>query len=331
MFKPCHLTIAVTVVTFPLVIALLPVVLVLAVIVDVATGLTKLPTARLILFGVVYLVHQILGMGIAGWLWVRGGFGSRLDVPKHRTVQWRWIDSLFVWAKRLLNVHLDMSSLSDLPLGHLVLYSRHASMVDAALPLHLVVGQLKRPVHYVIKRELIWDPCLSTYGDRLNNHFVDRGGDTEREIAALRNMADTAEEDSVLVIFPEGTYATDSSRARVVASLERKGETEAAEQAKPPKPGGALALLESKPDASVVFLGHVGLEGVAQLKGLRRNMPMNKPIVLQWWLVDRSEIPSDRPALERWLAEQWEQLDRWVDEHHPKPNIVELNTTNQEQ
>lgn len=328
MFKPRHLTLTVLVLTFPLLIALLPILLVASVIVDLATGLTKLPTARLVLFGVVYIIHQLVGCGIAGWLWLTGRFGRRLDVGKHRTVQWRWIGSLFIWARRLLNVHLDISDFDSLPPGHLVLYSRHASMVDAAFPLHMVVGHLKRPVHYVLKRELIWDPCLGTYGDRLNNHFVDRGGDTEREVAALKRMAETAEEDSVLVIFPEGTYATESSRARVLASLERKGETLAVEQAKkldyllPPKPAGALALLESKPDAHVVFLGHVGLEGIAQLKGLRRSMPLEKPVTLRWWVVERSTIPTERLELERWLAKQWEQLDQWVDQHTEKPNIV---------
>ncbi|MDC0708578.1 hypothetical protein POL68_08865 [Stigmatella sp. ncwal1] len=46
-------------------------------------------------------------------------------------------------------------------------------------------GQLK----YVLKRELLWDPCLDVVGRRLPNVFVERSGDRGKaEIEAVATL-----------------------------------------------------------------------------------------------------------------------------------------------
>jgi hypothetical protein len=100
--------------------------------------------------------------------------------------------------------------------------------------------------------------------------------------------------------------------------LERRGETEAVARARrlqtllPAKPAGTLALLRGRPDADVVIVGHTGLEGVANLKGLRKRLPLQRPVTVRWWVHRRAELPGTEEALERWLADRWEELDQWV-------------------
>ncbi|MEL6985029.1 MAG: 1-acyl-sn-glycerol-3-phosphate acyltransferase, partial [Actinomycetota bacterium] len=246
----------------PLWVVSAPVWLTLTILADVVGRLWRFPTVRLGLFTGVYLTHEWAGTLAAGALWLRGGFGRRLDRDAHRALQGWWANSLLRWAGRLLGVEIEPIDLDGLPTDTFILLSRHASMADAVLPAAVVAGPMGRFVHYVLKRELQWDPALDIVGSRLGNHFVARDGDTANESAAIERLADQAEPASVLVIFPEGTYATPESRARIVASLRRKGADEAAARAEklqqllPPRPAGTLAMLRSQPTADVVVLGH---------------------------------------------------------------------------
>ena len=159
---------------------------------------------------------------------------------------------------------------------------------------------------------------MDLFGGRLNNHFVARGADTDAEEAAIQQMAADAQPGSALVIFPEGTYATPATRQRILASLRKKGGDELIRRAEslttllPPKPAGTLALLRGRPEADVVIIGHVGLEGVAELKGLRSRLPLTRPVVVKWWTHQRSELPTSEEELVDWLSDRWAELDRWV-------------------
>ncbi len=44
---------------------------------------------------------------------------------------------------------------------------------------------------------------------------------------------------------------------------------------------------------------------------------MDKQIIMRWWRVPREEIPAGRDERIDWLFSQWEQIDRWIDEHRP--------------
>lgn len=291
---------------------------------DLVSGLWRLPTTRLALFGVVYLVHQWIGIARAVEISMASRFNRRRSLPAARDVQAWWATSLLQWAKRLLGVDFHPVDLSQLPTGSFILLSRHASMVDAVLPIVLICGHLKRHAHYVLKDELLWDPVINIFGRRLGNQFVGRGSQTDADLDGIARLAAGALPDSALVIFPEGTYATGANRTRVVDSLQRKvgsGELPAevvayAEQLDhllPPKPAGTLALMAHRPDADVVVLGHVGLEDMADLRGFRRQLPLRSPITVQYWVHPRHELPADPEDREDWLRRQWIELDRWID------------------
>ncbi len=313
----------------PLTVLTAPIWLVVAIVVDLVTGLRRLPTVRLGLFAIVYMSYGWVALVTALYLWLGAGFGRSLHQPgamnKHRIIQRWWGGSLLSWARRLLNVRLEFADTADLPDGTFILASRHASMVDAILPIPLVTGRLDRFIHYILKDELRWDPAIGSYGPRLNSVFVARGRDTSGDLARIRSMALNAQPNAAIVIYPEGTYATRANRKRILASIRRKTDSgemapEALKQAEalnhllPPKTLGITELQNAMPDAPIVLMGHVGLEGVAELHGLRQRLPLTQPVQVRWWVFDPGDVPADDDAFESWLNNAWVALDSWVGE-----------------
>ncbi len=324
------ITIPAVAVALPIWVLATPIWLTAAIVADSLGRLWKFPTVRLCAFGALYLLHEWAGIVAAAWLWLSGGFGRRLDLRAHRSVQAWWASSLLRWANRLLHVRLEILDSPPLPTDSFIVLSRHASMVDALLPLVLVADRNHRYVHYVLKRELRWDPNLDLFGGRLRNYFVARGSrsaqDTKRQLDGIRRMAKSAKPGAGLVIFPEGTYATPRSRQRVLTSLRKRGDHTATAQAEllhsllPPRLPGTAALLEAQPDANVIIIGHIGLEGVAELRGLRQRLPLTDPVRIQWWVHRRDELPAteDLDAQADWLINRWQELDRWVTDQQDK-------------
>lgn len=315
-------------VLLPLSMAAAPLWVPVAVAVDLAQGLRRLPSLRLGAMAVVYLAHEwiclVLALGLTARDAVLTAMGRRPDEPTSwRRVEGWWISSLLAWVRRLLAIRFDLPRPPTFPDGGFVLLSRHASMADAVLPVWLLTGlQSRRPraVHYVMKRELRFDPTLDIYGRRLDNHFISRrGADSDAEAAALNAMARRARPAAALVIFPEGTYATPGRRRRIRGSLARRGSTELVELADelrhllPPKPGGTMALLAGQPAFDVVVMGHVGLEGMSELRGLRRRLPLAEPVTVRWWHHRRADLPVGEAELIAWLNDRWRTLDRWID------------------
>lgn len=317
------LSIPAVIIALPLVVVSAPLWVPFTILADLASRLFRFPTLRLAVFAVIYLIHEWLGLLAALGLgllelggWRRSDAVGRTGT--YRRVQAWWATSLLKWAGRLLGVSFDLPDLATLPRRGFLMLSRHASMVDAVLPAMVVTGGLGRFVHYVIKAELQWDPNLDVFGHRLGNYFVTRDGDGQAESEAIHRLGTDSLPDAALVIFPEGTYATPDSRSRVRASLVRSGPPELVALADeltnllPPKPAGSLALMDAQPDHDVVIFGHVGLEGVAELSGLRRRLPLVDPIVVRWWSHPRADVPTDDDARVEWLNEQWLALDVWV-------------------
>jgi hypothetical protein len=79
-----------------------------------------------------------------------------------------------------------------------------------------------------------------------------------------------------------------------------------------PRPGGALAALDSAPGADVVFIAHHGFpNGFGEAW---RELPQPTRIRVQMWHVPAGEIPAGTEARIEWLFGWWERLDAWVGE-----------------
>jgi 1-acyl-sn-glycerol-3-phosphate acyltransferase len=210
--------------------------------------------------------------------------------------------------------HLDV-----LAPGNAVVIARHASLGDSLLSGWALTAEARLQPRYVLKKELLFDPCLDVVGLRVPNHFLDRQAtDGSVELAALEELARGIGPGVVAVIFAEGTRANDAKRAR---ALEKIGERDPqrAERLRPlrrllpPRAAGSTALLNGAPDADVILAWHTGFDGLDSFGGMIRQLGSGlAPVRFVAERIPRSEVP-DGADFPDWLDAQWLRMDAQVD------------------
>ncbi len=264
-------------------------------------------------------------------LWVASGFGRRLHTEPMQRAHY----DLMLWFVRgvydtivaLANVRIEVEasaragavlSARDRPV---LLLSRHAGEGDTLLVVYELLCPHGRWPRIVMHERLRLDPLVDVLGGRLPNRFVDpRGGDTERDIAA---MAATLDPGSALVIFPEGRNFSAAHRRRAIDRLHAAGHAEQAQAASAmrhvsaPRPGGALAAIDAAPGADVVIMGHAGFP--TGLKDVWRQLPVEQVVHVRLWHERAEDVPGERDAQIAWLYGWWATLDAWVGEHEVTP------------
>ena len=283
------------------------------------------PTVRLLLFGAWYLLWESIGLVSAFWLWLtRGPWTGRSPAAYFEAnfrLQCRWAQMLYAGVKNIFNISVSIEGDELFGKEHLLVFMRHASIVDTLLPAVLISSTRDLHLRYVLKRELLADPCLDVVGHRLGNVFVDRSAtDSAREIAVVRNMAQRLGEDEAAMIYPEGTRFSDEKRTRALNRVRNGSDPQRYDRVRdlrhllPPRLGGALALIAARPEIDVVLIGHVGLERLSHIRTLFDGSLINRRIQVKYWRVPANEIPSERAARVRWLDSCWQQIDDWIDQ-----------------
>jgi 1-acyl-sn-glycerol-3-phosphate acyltransferase len=270
----------------------------------------------------VYLTCELLGLAASTALWLRNRLSPVDDarwLDLHFRLQTWWGTTLFRAAVRLFGLRLEVDNDANLGHGPYLLLLRHASMGDSLLASALVSHPTGLRLRYVLKRELLFDPCLDIVGNRLPNVFVDRfSDDSPHEARRVQALArDLGPRDGIL-IYPEGTRFSEAKRRRVIERLEEKGEMKRLEQAKslafvlPPRFGGMLGLLEAAPQADVIVCAHTGFEGAASLAQIWKGALLHRVIRVQFRRIPRDEIPVNRDERIAWAFDEWRQVDDWV-------------------
>lgn len=279
---------------------------------DLLARRRRLPLIRLGVFAWCWSMLELVGVVASGLLWIAGqGRNQRL----HYRLQ-RW------WAARLMGalsattgLRIEVRGASDLGEGPLVCLARHASLGDALVSAWVFGSVAGRNPRFVMKRELLADPCLDIVGQRVPNYFVDRSNPTgEAEVAGIAAMADGLGPGDVAVIFPEGTRTTPDKRTRRLTELaerspERHRRLSGITAVLPPRPGGAAGLLARVPDAGVVVLWHVGFDGLDSFGNIIDAIAHRAPhahVVLERH--DRATVP-DGEAFVGWLDACWVDVD----------------------
>jgi 1-acyl-sn-glycerol-3-phosphate acyltransferase len=282
-----------------------------------ATALGAGVVARLALFAAVFLSYEIAGLAAALWLWVTG---RARDEAAHAALQRWWACSLFRAAARIFALELHVSGDEACEPGPIVVLVRHASLADTLLPEVVLAERHRLRLRYVLKRELLFDPCLDVVGQRLRCAFIRRGsGESERELAAIAALARDLGPGDGALIYPEGTRFDPGKRARALERLERSGQTERLTTARalrhvlPPRSAGPLALLAAAAPADALLFAHTGLEGLATLRDVLSGGVIGRRIQVRLWRTPRSVIPSERAAAVRWLDREWARVDAWID------------------
>ena len=197
---------------------------------------------------------------------------------------------------------------------------RHTSIADTFIPMVFYAAPREIRLRYVLKSELLLDPCLDIVGNRLPNLFVDRdGADSEAARQGVRDLARDLADDEGILLYAEGTrfspakadrlrrrYADDP---RILAQIERWPDL------LPPRLGGYLSALESNPDLDLLFCAHVGFEGSSRIPDLVNGAWWRARIRIHFWRVDHRQIPPSRDGRQSLLFDQWDQMQQWVSLH----------------
>lgn len=308
---------------FVVVTLLFPLLLPAALLVDVVRRLargTPFVALRLTCFLWVYLAAETLGLLALLGLWVAAGFGRRRAWMAERT--WRfqqvWAGWLFGAAKGLFGLRLTVEGDETVEPGPVIVLIRHASIVDNLLPSVLVAGAHGIHLRYVLKRELLGDPCLDVAGKRLPNYFVRRGTGAAAERENVRRLAERLGPDDGILLYPEGTRVTPERRARAIAQIAERDPARARRMDRlghvlPPKVGGLLAVLDGAPRADLVVMAHAGLDGLRLISDIWGGALVGRRIRVRFARTAREDIPEDRDGRIAWLDATWVELDAWVD------------------
>lgn len=327
------------VVVAPLVLALLLVVLATLplTVVVVAFASRYLPgrvrALGLLWVGLVWVLHEAVGVVLLFLLWVVSGFGHWMDRPWFRERHVRLL-GWYVWAivgacQRNLGLRVVTEEAPGqlvvephLPSRPVLVLSRHAGAGDSFLLVHVLVNTFVRLPSVVLKDTLQWVPSIDITLHRFPNAFISPnpppGAGTIDQIGRL---AEGLSDDGALVIFPEGGNFTPRRRARAIARLGDLGldrfvpRAEELRTVLPPRPGGVLRALDANPEADVVVVAHAGLDRLSSVQDVLTGLPMQHSVRMAWWYVPRSEVPEDAEARTDWLYGWWERIDTWVEDH----------------
>jgi len=325
-FKRRVITIPTVIVLGLIWILLLPLWLPLGILVDVFRS-TPPVVARSGLCITHYFLMEFFGLLGCLFLWLgRLLFlvrGEQAYLNVHYTLQRLWGAGLLRGSCWLFRLDLRVEGAEHLERGPVLVFMRHVTLMDTLFPASAFGQPRGLKLRYLIKRELLLEPCLDVCGQRIPNLFVDRSGlKRDETLAKVKALAtDMGAEDGV-ILYPEGTRFTLGKRARLIQRFREKGEEAQAEKAEslqnllPPRYGGPLACFEGAPDADVVIVGHVGFEGAANVRHFLSGRVYNNPVIIKMWRYSRSEVPEDEAGRKAWLEARWFELDQWVSEQH---------------
>lgn len=284
---------------------------------------------RLVWFLTVYLVIEVISLIALFGLWIWAGFGFKIQSEKslarHNALMGWFLRRVLATVRRTFNLsfEIDDTHREGDAQRPLLVFSRHAGPGDSFLLVDGIVnGPNKRRPRIVLKDFLQLDPAIDVLLNRVGATFVpSRGPAGETTVKEIVRLAAAAGPSDALVLFPEGANFTPRRRERAIEKLATSGHEDLAEKARgmrhllPPKPTGFLAAVAAAPTATVLFVGHAGLEQMSTVKDIWRLLPMDHTIDVKVWRYPPDEIPpvSEREA---WLYERWATIDAWISACH---------------
>ncbi|MBX3706301.1 MAG: lysophospholipid acyltransferase family protein [Pseudomonadales bacterium] len=297
-----------------LVTALLPLLLIVALV------LRTLPATRgalpTLLFVCSYLWCETIGIFSAAWIYVRHRQPADFLDANYRLQGW-WANALKVSAERLFRLRFEITGEAALDGQGALMLPRHASIADTVIPMVFYAIPYGIRLRYVLKNELLIDPCLDIVGNRLPNFFVDRGGeDSERARIGVARLLDGLRPDEGVLIYPEGTRFSPGKRAALRArysdSPDLNAQLDRWEVVLPPRLGGTLAMLGNNPGRDLVFCAHAGFEGSSHFSNLINGSWVGARIRVHFWRIPFGEIPAGRDASREFLFRQWDRMQDTV-------------------
>ncbi|MEM6484015.1 MAG: 1-acyl-sn-glycerol-3-phosphate acyltransferase [Pseudomonadota bacterium] len=297
-----------------LVTALFPLLLVLAALASVLPQFRGAVPTLLFITG--YLWYETAGI-LAAFLTLAQDDQSDAGWRRNFAIQCWWASGLKKLAERVFQLRFHLHNRRALDGGPALLLPRHASIADTILPVTYFAQPFKTHLRYIMKRELLFDPCLDLFGNRLPNVFVGRSGqDTERAVAGIRELTASLGENEGVLIYPEGTRFSrekhDALKRKGNQQPKLVGQLERWPDLLPPRLGGTLAMLEANPGRDLLFMAHVGFEGSSHFQNLINGSWRRAQVHLEFWRIPFAQIPSGRDELKQFLFEQWDRMQATI-------------------
>jgi 1-acyl-sn-glycerol-3-phosphate acyltransferase len=264
------------------------------------------------LLGELYGLAGLVAIGVAS-----GGRDSHIRRQRVFRLKRRWLGSHLGAVKVLFGLRFEAEGLELAGPGPVLVMIRHASIIDNTLP-DVVIGAAHGiGFRFVIKRELRMLPTIDIGGRWVPTLFVRRGsGDTEAELERMHQLTVNLGHDGLL-IYPEGTRWTAEKLARAQQIIAER-EPELAEYASqlqyllPPRLGGTLKLLDEARGADVVIFGHFGFDGFEYVSDIWAGGLVGTTVKMKFWRYPAAEVPVGREELIAWLYARWLELDAWI-------------------
>lgn len=290
----------------------------------VALVARRMRLLRVVSFALAYIWVDV-GLVVGCWLlWVAQPLPGRDETlwrERHAALLGQALKTLSVASRSMLGYRVAVDAcpvpVSDAPL---LVLSRHAGPGDSFSMVQLLLATFRRRPKVVLKEALQWDPGIDLLLNRLDCYFLPSStGAGEDKIEAVRDLALSLEPREALLIFPEGGNWTPKRHARAVRWLRRNGEQERATEVAelrhvlPPRPGGVVATLSSRPDLDVVVIAHTGLDLLVSPWDIWEALPIDhQPRSVHWWVTPAGEVPREPDAILDWVDEVWAEVDAWV-------------------
>lgn len=305
-----------------IVVGLLPVVVPLLALID----MTRRQDFRLVRFYLSIVV--LIGLHPIGLVMLFVAFlrGGRLwGAPREREIRltakaeaW-WANAMVQCAIAIYRMRMVVEGAEDLAGGRVLIFMRHTSILDTMLPLSVIGHPLAKHVRYVMKREVLWNPCVDIVGHRIPTAFVRRGGTRDTsDIEQVLWIAENLGPEGVVIIYPEGTRYTPEKHAKRLEGIatnnpELIDRARSFQNVLPPHLGGSLALLSRKTDHDVAFCAHVGIEGAGKMSDWVGGALLDRTIRIRFVRVASESVPTDDAARIDWLYQHWQEVDSWIE------------------
>ncbi|HXC85307.1 MAG TPA: 1-acyl-sn-glycerol-3-phosphate acyltransferase [Trebonia sp.] len=300
----------------------------------------RMRTLRVACFALAWFLGETAALTVSGCLWIVSGFGGRLNTEPYRSRNYavmRWLlDLIYHAAERTcgLSVHVagppgEQQGAASRPI---IVLSRHAGPGDSLLVVHHLLTACGRRPRLVMKAALQLDPSLDVLGNRLPNAFIQHHRRTRTSTGPrhhteqIKRLAAGLDEQSALVIFPEGANWTPLRWRRGIARLRKRGLPDLAERAAampnvlPPRTTGALVALAACPAADVIFVAHAGLDTLVSVRDVWQSLSSDFAVTARWWRVPADEVPrtAGHQAQVDWLYDWWRRIDAWISDQHAR-------------
>jgi 1-acyl-sn-glycerol-3-phosphate acyltransferase len=289
-------------------------------------GKKSMPLVRAYLFFLLYLSCETGGLIMSFGIWILSGLptgkGSPGFIGMNAWLQGWWTYALLSGATRIFSMNIKVENQECLIPGPIILLVRHSSTADTVLAAVLAAKSYGLLLRYVLKEELLWDPCLDVVGNRLPNVFINRSGrETQKELEKIKRLPENMSKTDGILLYPEGTRFHPGKLRKAVENLQKTGDAVLFEKASqmryvlPPKPGGFLTVLQNAGDVDVVFCAQTGFEKASNFSEFFHGGLIDQVIRIKFHRIPYGEIPLQPKNQMEWLYDQWLIIDHWLAKH----------------